>query len=260
MIGLIGSILGVTLVLAAIWGGLCSITGEAEVGNTIIVNCFTAVVLFIILLTIFNLDGTSNDFFGTVIPMIDGLQKYGNVSTFLKSAPGEFALSFVQLVTVSLLINYISNLLNFGSSGVFGKLISRIMIVMLGLIVYGIFWETVSENVAIKWCVYAVESLITVGTISYPAILVAASVTGLKTDNYVLIYVVKQLPNTSFGKAISAAITSSIMFLVLLVILESQYGTTTNILKGCLAYIESFGSIIIMIMGLAIMMKSLKRT
>lgn len=259
MVGVIGSIIGMTLALAAIWGGLCSITGDEDAGNTILVNCLTAFILFIVLLSLFNIGGSGDGFLKSALPMIEGLQKYGNVSGYMKNSPGDFALSFVQLVAVSLLISYASNLFSFGASGVFGKITSRIAIVLIGLIIYGIFWNMVSENIAIKWCVYAVESLITVGSVSYPAIMIASNITGLKTNNYVLIYVVNQLPKTSIGKAISAAITSSISFLVLLAILELQYGTSINLLNGCLSILESSGSIIIMIMGIAIMLKSLKR-
>lgn len=260
MVEVIGTIIGMTLVLAGIWGGLCSVTGDEDIGNTIMVNCLTAFILFVVLLSLFNIGGADNGIFKTALPMIDGLQKYGNVSGFLKSSPGEFALGFVQLVAVSLLINYASNLFNFGSSWVFGKITSRIAIVLIGLILYGIFWDMVSGNIAMKWCVYAVESLITVGSISYPAIMIASNITGLKTNNYVLMYVVNQLPKTSIGKAISAAITSSITFLALLAILESQYGTSINLLNGCLSILESSGSIIIMVMGIAIMLKIFKKS
>ena len=139
-----------------------------------------------------------------------------------------------------------------------GKLIGRIVIVMLAFIAYGFVWKMISENVVIKWCIYAVESLITVGAVSYPIMVLAASITGLKTNNYVLIYAVKQFPKTRFGRSVSAAITSSIMFLVLLVILESQYGTATNILQGVAAYMKSFGSVIVVVMGIATLVKSLK--
>lgn len=180
MVELIFSILGVIVLLGVVWGALCMVTGEKNIGNTIMVNCFTAMVLFIILLSLFNLHGAGNGSLNEAVPMLDGLERYGNTSNFLKSNPAEFALNFVQLVTISLLVNYISNLFGNGSSNnIVGKLIGRIVIVMLAFIAYGFVWKMISENVVIKWCIYAVESLITVGAVSYPIMVLAASITGL---------------------------------------------------------------------------------
>ena len=259
MVELIFSILGVIVLLGVVWGALCMVTGEKNNANTIMVKRFTAMVLLIKIQTIINLNRAGNGSLNEAVPMLDGLERYGNTSNFLKSNPAEFALNFVQLVTISLLVNYISNLFGNGSSNnIVGKLIGRIVIVMLAFIAYGFVWKMISENVVIKWCIYAVESLITVGAVSYPIMVLAASITGLKTNNYVLIYAVKQFPKTRFGRSVSAAITSSIMFLVLLVILESQYGTATNILQGVAAYMKSFGSVIVVVMGIATLVKSLK--
>ena len=198
MVELIFSILGVIVLLGVVWGALCMVTGEKNIGNTIMVNCFTAMVLFIILLSLFNLHGAGNGSLNEAVPMLDGLERYGNTSNFLKSNPAEFALNFVQLVTISLLVNYISNLFGNGSSNnIVGKLIGRIVIVMLAFIAYGFVWKMISENVVIKWCIYAVESLITVGAVSYPIMVLAASITGLKTNNYVDICG-KTVPQNSF--------------------------------------------------------------
>ena len=60
MVELIFSILGVIVLLGVVWGALCMVTGEKNIGNTIMVNCFTAMVLFIILLSLFNLHGAGN--------------------------------------------------------------------------------------------------------------------------------------------------------------------------------------------------------
>lgn len=109
MVELIFSILGVIVLLGVVWGALCMVTGEKNIGNTIMVNCFTAMVLFIILLSLFNLHGAGNGSLNEAVPMLDGLERYGNTSNFLKSNPAEFALNFVQLVTISLLVNYISS-------------------------------------------------------------------------------------------------------------------------------------------------------
>lgn len=118
--------------------------------------------------------------------------------------------------------------------------------------------DSISENVVIKWCVYAVESFITIGSIAYTPLMLAANLTGLKHDNWLLIYLINALPKCKLGKAISAAISSVIMFLVLAVILENQYGSIKYILRGGTAILETMGGIVVMCMGLYFMLGCLK--
>lgn len=258
MLGLLGDFLGIIIAFAVLFGILCTITGEDAKGVTIITNTVTAMILYAVILSVFNFDGTGNGVFSSAIPMIKGLERYDSVLAFVKNAPGDFAKSFVELVTLSLIISYVSNLLSFQSAGAFGKITSRIILVFAGIIMYGAVMDSISENVVIKWCVYAVESFITIGSIAYTPLMLAANLTGLKHDNWLLIYLINALPKCKLGKAISAAISSVIMFLVLAVILENQYGSIKYILRGGTAILETMGGIVVMCMGLYFMLGCLK--
>lgn len=57
----------------------------------------------------------------------------------------------------------------------------------------------------------------------------------------------------------STAITSSVMFLVLMIVLETQYGSVCNILQGTVDTMESWGAVIVMIIGMYILLKSIKK-
>lgn len=258
MVGLLGGLLVYVIALAVLFGFLCSITGEGKKGNLIIVNCVTAIVLYMLVIQLFNSGVSEGSVFASGIPLVNNLEKYKNVLAYVTDAPLAFALDFVELVTLTLLINWISNLFSFENAGFAGTVVSRIIIVLAGIIAYGFFMDAIRENIIIKWCVYCVECIITGGSILYTPILMLSFITGLKKDNMALTFLIEQFPKTSIGKAITTAITSSVMFVVFMVVLETQYGSMYKILEGTLESVEAYGGILVMIIGIYIVLNSLK--
>lgn len=51
---MIGILFGYIIILAILFGILCNITGEEKKGNVIVVNCITAIVLYALVLELFN--------------------------------------------------------------------------------------------------------------------------------------------------------------------------------------------------------------
>lgn len=258
MVGMLSTLIGFVVALALVFGVLCSITGDQSKGNTILVNCITVTMLYLLILYMFNVDG-SGGIFQSSIPLLSSVERYGSVQALLASAPGEFSLCFVQLVTVVVLISFVSNTFSLEQSGFVGKIMTRVIFVFTGLLLYGFVMDSISNNIIMKYCVYALETLLTGGSLLYTPIMIVSMITGLKTDNYVLIYVMKQLPKTSIGKAISASITSSIMFVVMMLVLETQYGSVAKVMQGTVALFETGGVAVVMIMGIYIMFKSFKK-
>lgn len=258
MANLLGTMLVFIIVLAVLFGLLCSFTGEEKKGNIIVINCLTSSILYIVILELFNSDFFAGGVFESGLPLVNNVEKVGSVRQYFVNSPALFALDFVELVSLTLMINWVSNMFSFENAGFVGKITSRIAIVFGGIIAYGFFMDFVKDNVVIKWCVYCVECLITGGSILYTPLLMLSFVTGLKKDNLILTYIIKQFPTTSIGKAISTAVTSSVMFLVLIIILETQYGSICTILQGTLDSIESWGAIFVMIMGIYFVVNSIK--
>lgn len=259
MLNMISTLLVFVIALAFLFGGLCTITGEEKKGNTIVVNCITAMILYILVIQLFNGGLPTGSFFEAGIPLINNVEKAGSVKVYIANSPGFFAIDFVELVALTLMINWVSTLFTFDQSNFTSKIISRIIIVLGGVIGYGFLMDFVRENVVIKWCVYAVECIITGGSILYTPIMLASFITGLKTDNVALVYFMEQLPKTSIGKAISASISSSVLFIVFLIVLETQYGSVCTILNGVLESMESLGAVVVMIMGIYIVINSIKK-
>lgn len=259
MAGMLSTLICFIIALAVIFSILCSISGESSKGNMIFINCITVTILYVLILYMFNVDG-SGRIFNSSIPLLEAVEKYGSVRVLLSSAPSEFSLCFVQLVTVALLISFMSNVFSLEQAGFVSKLLTRVVLVFAGLLLYGFVMDSISSNIVIKYCVYALETLLTGGSILYTPIMMASMITGLKTDNYVLIYVMEQLPKTSIGKAVSTAVTSSILFVVMMLVLETQYGSVVNIMQETVDVFVAGGAVLIMIMGIYIMLKGFKRS
>lgn len=93
-INMIGTLLSFIIILAILFGILCSITGEEEKGNTIIVNCVTAVILYALVLELFNQDFSTGGIFDSGLPLVNNVEKAGSVRKYFSDSPAFFALGF----------------------------------------------------------------------------------------------------------------------------------------------------------------------
>lgn len=259
MMGIISTLIIFILILIAIFGGLCLVTGEENKGNQIIVSCMTALILFMMIVVLFQTSDISSGIFTSGIPLIENVQKAGSIKDFMANSPGKFALDFVELVTIMLLINWVSNIYKAADAGFAGKVLSRIIIVCMAVIAYGFFMDMIRENAMTKWAVYCVECMITGTGILYTPAFILACITGWKKDNPAIAYAVSQFPKTNLGKAISTAISTSIVFVAFLIILETQYGSIESIMSGVMDSMETIGACILMLMGIYFMVMSLKK-
>lgn len=259
MVGMIVTIIVYVLILAAIFGGLCLVTGEENKGNQVLVSCMTAVILLMMIMMLFGIDDSSQRICISGLPLIENIQKAGGIKDLITQFPGKFALDFVELVTLMMLIHWVSNLYKAADAGFAGKILSRLIIVGIAVITYGFVMDIVREHILIKWTVYCVECMITGTAILYTPAMTLAFITGWKADNPVITYIVSQFPKTNIGKAISEAISTSVALIALLVIVESQYGSVPNIMGSALNAFEGVGACILMLMGIYFMVTSLKK-
>ena len=245
------------ILLTLFFGILCTVTGEKNKGNMIIVNSLTVTILCWIILNLFNSGENLGGIFKSGLPLVENVERVGNLGLYLKDSPGNFAMDFVELVVLIILISWVSNLFSFENAGIVSKLVSRIGIVLVGIILYGITMDMIGENVVIKWLVYCVECIITGGSLLYTPIRFWAFITGLKTNNIALLFLLEQFPKTAIGKAIHSAITSAIMLICFFLVLEKQYGSICTVLDGTINVMEVMGGAVIIIMGLYFVLKSL---
>lgn len=98
MINLFGTMVVFIVILALLFGGLCSITGEEKKGGTIIGNCITAIILYAVILELFNAETLAGGVFESGLPLVNNVEKAGSVRQYFVSSPALFALDFVELV------------------------------------------------------------------------------------------------------------------------------------------------------------------
>ncbi len=259
MLSMIFTMLIFIIVLSAIFGGLCIITGEKNKGNQILVSCMTAMILFMLIMTLFKTGDGRTGVFMSGIPLIEGINRTGSIMNYLTQYTAQFALDFVELVVIVLIISWVSNLYTAENAGFAGKILTRIIIVGISCIAYGFFMDLVRENVVMKWLVYCVECVITGTGILYTPAMILAFICGLKEDNSAVLYIVSKFSETNLGKAVSTAISTSVMLIVFLLVLESQYGSIRDIMNGLIGSLESIGTVIFMLMGMYFMVTSIAK-
>lgn len=257
--GVFAMIVTYICVLALLFGGLCFITGEKKKSAVIFNYCATALILMAVVLMCFSFKPDDESVFSYALPFVMGVMKYGSVSNFFGNATGEFALAFVELVTLLLIVNWASGWLNLKEGGLVGLLISKFVIFFAGCIGYGFFMEFVGGNVVFQWFVYAVECIITGSAILYTPALLLSTYLNIKEGTFLSTYILSILPETSLGKAISTSVSTAIASLIAIAALETQSGSITNVLSGTLDAIKSFGGCIVLIFGLYFIVRSVTK-
>ena len=96
---MIGNLIGCIVVLVALFGFLCNLTGEKNKGNQILNNCMTSIVIYLMIVTIFGFSDSDMNFINLKVPFLAGIQKYETIKTYISNDIAMFALDFAQLVT-----------------------------------------------------------------------------------------------------------------------------------------------------------------
>lgn len=255
---MISSLIVSVVALAALFGGLCCVTGEKQKGSQILVNCLTAVTLYLVVIQLFHMEISQDGVLSNGLPIVNHVRQFGSIRNLLNNQPDKFAIDFVELTTLILIFQWLANLIAFPNAGLGGKITSSIVLVFIAIIVYGCFMRVVRDNVIMKWCVHCVECIITGGSILYPPIMILSFISGLKKNNFALTYFVSVFPKTALGKAVSSSIASAIIFIAFILTLESQYGCVCAILESGMDLIKNAGGLIVLVMGIYMLLTSVK--
>lgn len=246
------------VILAVLFGGLCCITGEKQKGSQILVNCFTSVALYLVILQMFNTGVPNSGLLSSGLPVVNHVYQYGSIKNFIADSPGIFAIDFVEMVTLVIMFRWISGLISFPDAGLAGKITSNIVIVCISIILYGCFMYFARNNIITRWCVYCVECIITGGSILYTPAMLLSAISGLKKNNFAITYLISVFSKTALGKAVSSSAISVIIFIVFVMALENQYGSVCTVIKNGTGFMEYAGGIFIAFMGLFILVTCIK--
>lgn len=249
---------GYVVVLAFLFGGLCCITGETQKGNQILVNCLTAVMLYLLLSSLFYIDIPPDGVLSDGLPILNHIRQFKTIRTLLQCHPGIFASDFVEFATLVLIIQWIANIVVFPKAGFVGKVTSSMVITGIAVFVYGCFMHAVRDTAIMKWCVYCVECIITGGAILYPPVMLLSCITGLKKNNLALAYLVSVFPKTALGKAISSSVASAAVCVAFIFAIENQYGSAYTVLKQGVGFVKQSGGVFVLIIGIYFILNAIK--
>ncbi|MCI8377423.1 MAG: hypothetical protein HFH72_02760 [Lachnospiraceae bacterium] len=76
------------IILSALFGGLCCICGEQKKGNQILVNCVTAVVLYVIIVQLAHSGLPAGSAFAHGLPFVNHIQQAGGIKISLSDSSG----------------------------------------------------------------------------------------------------------------------------------------------------------------------------
>lgn len=91
-----------------------------------------------------------------------------------------------------------------------------------------------------------------------PAIIIG-KILQLDPKSEVVSFLVKKLPQTKVGKSMSAATSNAILFVLVILIFESQFGNISDFISQVPMLISLVAPIFIMLIGIRLMIKSVTK-
>ena len=195
------------------------------------------------------------------IPFVDQLDNYSSITFMFKDSPGIFILECTELISLTFVISLISSFIpsGFGGDGFTGKVIRSVVLVLIGVVANNYFLALMKQTVFFSWALVALQCFLS-GTalVMTPAMLIG-NLLQLDPESNIVSFLVKKLPQTKIGKALSTAATNSILLLFVIMIFESQFGSIGAFMSQIPALISLFAPTIIVIIGIRLVVKAVTK-
>ncbi len=120
------------------------------------------------------------------------------------------AMFIILLVILVFLISVFNNIFNVSANYLLSQIIGKFITFFGSLLLYGYFMELVGKNKIIRWCVYIVECLLGGTIIVYTPAMLVANLLCIESDNKLINYILKEIPNTKIENIISVSVAMSI--------------------------------------------------
>lgn len=243
------------LILNSFLDSVCGLDSSGNHGK-VIEGTLTIAILYLVIVGLFG-----KQLFSDGIPFVDQLDNYPSLISMFKDSRSVFILECTELISLTFVISLISSLIpsGFGGAGVTGKILRSIALVLAGIIANNYFLSIVKGTVFFSWGIKALQCFLS-GTalVMTPAMLIG-KLLQLDPQNGLVSFLVKKLPQTKIGKAMSEAATNSIVLLFIIMIFESQYGSISSLVVNVPDLISLFAPIVITIIGMRLMIKSITK-
>ena len=243
------------LILNALFDSISGTGTNGEFGK-VIEGTTTIVFLYFVIIGMFGSDLAIQG-----LPFVDKLDSYKSLTMMFKDRTFLFVIECAELISLTFVISFVSNVIptGFGGSAYTGKIMRSIAVALIGVLINHYFISVIKKTVFFQYgmdalhCFFAGTSLVLT-----PAMLIGRLL-DLDPESKIVAFLVKQLPQTKVGKALSTSTTNSLVFVFSIMIFESQFGNLSDVLQQVPSIISLFAPIVIMIMGFRIMFKAISR-
>ncbi len=245
----------ILIVLNAVLNSICGLESSGESGK-VLEGSLTIVILYFVIIGLF---GSTLSVEG--IPFVDQLDYYKSLSDLFHNNLKVFILECTELISLTFVISYVSNIIpsGFGGTGYSGKIIRSIVVALVGILVNHYFLLIVKQTFVFSWAVTVLQCFITGTSLVLTPAMIIGRILKLDPENNVVSFLVKQLPQTKVGKALSTATTNSLTLIFVIMIFESQCGSLSSILGQTPVLISMVAPLLIMFIGIRIIIKSITK-
>lgn len=242
----------VLLILNSFLNYICGVDSSGNYGKVLEGTLAIGVLYFIII----SLFGNKLIFDG--IPFADQLDYYSSLTFMLRDRPTVFAFECAELISLTFVISLISNYVpsNFGGNGITGTIVRGIVLVLIGIVVNNYFIALVKKTTLFSWSLTVLQCFFSGTALVLTPAVIIGKMLQLSPESEVVSFLIKKLPQTKVGKAMSTAASNAVLLVLLIMIFESQFGSIGDVMSQVPVLISLFAPLFIMLIGIRLMIKS----
>lgn len=250
--------LSLSLVLALfLINSFLSKVGGGEAGFENVMEGTLAIVF--LYLVVISLAGRDNMVVG--LPFIDRLSGNMSLTDFGRLEPGLFILECAELISLTFLISYLSQLVpsSFGGSGFTGKTIRNVVLVLLGVAVNHYFLTLMEQTPVYAWAITALQCFIAGTALTVTPAMFIGGLLHMSPQSKPVAFLVEKLPQTKAGKALSTAASNSLVLVFTMMAFESMFGGIASAADRLPAIISLFAPFVLIVLGIRLALRSVLR-
>lgn len=237
---------------------LDSICGLDSSGNhgKVLEGTLTILMLYFVLIALFG-----KQLLNAQIPFVSQLDETMSLTSLFKETPSIFLLECAKLISLTFVISLIASYVpsSFGGNGLSGTIIRSIVLVFAGIIANNFFLSAVQGSFLFSWGLSALQCFFSGAALALTPATVIGNLLNLDSNSTIVAFLIKNLPQTKVGKAMTTSATNSILLVLIIMMFESQYGSIGSLMSQVPSLISLCVPFIIMIMGIRLMIRSVTK-
>lgn len=243
------------LILNSFLNYICGVDSSGNHGK-VLEGVLTIVILYFAILSLFG-----NQLISAGVPFVEQLDYYSSLSFMFRDRPTVFAFECAELISLTFVISLISSYIpsNFGGNGITGIIVRGIILVLIGIITNNFLLSLVKKTVLFSWALTALQCFFSGAALIWTPAVIIGKMLRLSPESEVVSFLITKLPQTKVGKSMSTAASNAILFVLVIMIFESQFGSVRDFMSQVPVLISLFAPLFIMLIGMRLMLKSVTK-